>query len=308
MEEPREQSVCVAIPCYNEELTVGKVITDFREKIPNAAIVVLDNNSTDATGEVARSNGARVIFEPRQGKGNAIQAIFQKVDCDVIVMVDGDDTYPAEEVHKVLAPVLQGEADMVVGSRLEGADGNAFPSLHRFGNRLLTGLLNKSFGSSFRDILSGYRAFSKNFIRHVPLVTPGFEIETELTLQALACDMLVKEVPVHYRTRPPGSQSKLRSFADGYRILMTIAVLLRDRRPLAVFSTAAIFLAVIAFAGISMDAVGADTMTPLGRWWLRMASIWCLSVSALSLASGFILNAINTRFREMRSLAQRYPR
>ena len=305
MSDRQNPAICVAIPCFNEEQTVGKVISDFRRELPEADIVVFDNNSVDHTADVAREHGAEVIRERLQGKGFVVQAIFQKIRSDVIVIVDGDDTYPAEEVHTVLKPILDGEADMAVGSRLEQADTNAFRFLHRFGNRMLTGLLNWSFNARFQDILSGYRAFNRRFVQTVPLITPGFEIETELTLQAVAHNMLVKEVPIKYRNRPEGSESKLRSFSDGYRILMTIAVLLRDRRPLFVFSSIALVFAAIALMGFLLDVTNVFAGRVVLTRWVRIAAEWCLSASALSIFSGLILNAINTRFREMRSVTQR---
>ena len=200
-ETPR---VTVAIPCYNEATTIAKVVEDFRVQLPEADIVVFDNASTDGTAEVARRSGAAVVREKRRGKGYVVQSIFDSVDCDLCVMVDGDDTYEAADVHKLIEPVVQDEADMAVGDRHQAASDKAFTDLRKFGNRFILWIINLVFRTSFRDVLSGYRVMNRNFLRTVPLITGGFETETELTLQALAKDMVVREVATRYRERPSG--------------------------------------------------------------------------------------------------------
>ncbi len=277
------KSIAVAIPCYNEAVTIAKVVSDFKSALPQAAVYVVDNNSTDGSPEIARKAGAHVLRENRQGKGYVMQTILEQVKADVIVVVDGDDTYPAEEAHKLIAPIQNGEADMVVGTRLENAPKETFEDLNRIGNHILSGILNFLFRTRFKDVLSGYRAFSRRFTAEIPILTGGFETEAELTVQALTHSLIIKEVPITYRSRPDGSQSKLRPFRDGYRILLTIAVLLRDRRPLVVFGILGLFFIV---CGI----IGGVLVTLLG---------------ILLLGLGFVLNAINTRFKEMNCLMRR---
>jgi glycosyltransferase involved in cell wall biosynthesis len=291
--------IAVAIPCYNEELTIGKVIRDFRQELPMADIYVFDNNSTDRTADLARRHGAIVVREKRQGKGCVMQSIFEKIDADIYVLADGDDTYPAEEVHKLLEPIINEEADMTVGTRLEHATDSSLKRLHQFGNRLLTATLNMVFKSKFRDILSGYRVFNRVFAKNVPLIMPGFETETELTLQALEKGFVIKEVPVTYRNRPNGSNSKLRTWADGYRILLTIAILLRDHRPLYFFSS----LAFLFFGGGAVSAL----------LWLKLPDNLVLPgigallvlIAFLFLSTGLILNAVSTRFKELTALERK---
>lgn len=227
--------VAVLIPCYNEELTIGDVVRKFREQLPQADIYVFDNNSSDRTIVEAQMAGAIVARETRQGKGYVVQSMFQQVDADVYVMVDGDGTYPPEEVHKILAPVLDGEADMVVGSRLHAESQSEFRSLNRMGNRMFLSLLNSSFKVKITDMLSGYRAFSRRFVKGVPLFGGGFETETELTIKALERGYRIVEVPVDLTSRPEGSFSKIRIVNDGLRIVNTILALFRDYKPLTFF-------------------------------------------------------------------------
>jgi glycosyltransferase involved in cell wall biosynthesis len=243
----REPRVAVLIPCYNEELTVAEVVRQFRAQLPHADIYVYDNNSTDRTVEEARSAGAHVARESRQGKGYVVQTMFREVDADVYVMVDGDGTYPPEEVHKVLAPVLNGEADMVVGSRLHQESQSQFRSLNRLGNRAFLSLLNSTFKVRITDMLSGYRAFSRSFVKGVPLFGGGFETETELTIKALDRGYRIVEVPVDLSHRPEGSFSKIRIVSDGLRIVNTILALFRDYKPLTFFGTLGLILVALGF-------------------------------------------------------------
>jgi glycosyltransferase involved in cell wall biosynthesis len=295
--------VTVAIPCHNEATTVAKVVTDFRAQLPEADIVVCDNCSTDGTADAARAAGARVIREKRKGKGYALQAILEAVDSDACVLVDGDDTYFAEDVHALLEPVLADRADMVVGDRLKGASPSALSQLHRFGNQAILRIINLAFRTSFKDVLSGYRVWNRNFMRSVPLITGGFETETELTLQALEKGMAIEELPVRYRARPAGSFSKLSPFADGYRILITMAVLLRNHRPLYFFS-----LIALALLGFDAAYAAAWALGALPPW--RPLVHGTVMAGALALASalvilGLVLNAVNAGFREIVSLNRR---
>lgn len=295
--------ITVAIPCHNEATTVGKVVSDFRAQLPEAEIVVCDNCSTDGTADAALAAGARVIREKRKGKGYALQAILETVDADACVIVDGDDTYFAEDVHTLLRPVLDDRADMAVGDRLKEASSEALSQLHRFGNQAILRMINLAFRSSFRDVLSGYRVVNRNFMRSVPLITGGFETETELTLQALEKGMAIEELPVRYRARPAGSFSKLSPFADGYRILITMAVLLRNHRPLYFFSLMAlILLALDAAYAVAWALGGLPPWRPLAHAAI-LAGTAALAVSFVVL--GLVLNAVNAGFREIVSLMRR---
>jgi len=239
--------VAVLIPCYNEELTVGEVVRSFRRELPGAKIYVFDNNSIDKTIDRAREAGAIVKFERRQGKGYVVQTMFREVDADVYVMVDGDATYDPLEVHDLIAPILSNEADMVVGSRLHGAANSEFKMLNRFGNRLFLKILNYLFNVNITDMLSGYRAFNRRFVKSVPLFGGGFETETELTIKALQRSYRIVERPAHLTHRPEGSFSKIRIGQDGLRILGMIFSLLRDYKPLTFFGGAGIAVIGLAF-------------------------------------------------------------
>jgi glycosyltransferase involved in cell wall biosynthesis len=300
MSRPR---IAVAIPCYNEAPTIAKVVADFRARLPEAEIVVFDNGSTDGSGERARAAGARVVREKRPGKGHVMQSILETVDADACVVVDGDDTYYAEDVDALLAPIVEDRADLVVGERLGQADSKALSDLHRFGNRVILAIINLVFRTSFRDVLSGYRAFNRNFMRTVPLITGGFETETELTLQALEKGMVIREVPVRYRARPEGSHSKLSPFADGYRILITMAVLLRNHRPLYFFSLIALALLAADVVWAAAWAAGALPPYPWGVHLLVMGG--SAGVAAVLVLVGVVLNAVTAGFREAAALARR---
>jgi glycosyltransferase involved in cell wall biosynthesis len=234
--------VAVLIPCYNEELTVAEVVSQFRKQLPAAEIYVFDNNSSDRTVEEALAAKAIVVRERRQGKGYVVQSMFQQVNADVYVMVDGDGTYPPEEVHKIIAPVLQGDADMVIGSRLHTKSQSQFRPLNRIGNRLFLSMLNWTFKVRITDMLSGYRAFSRPFVKSVPLFGGGFETETELTIKALERGYRVTEVPVDLGSRPEGSFSKIRIAHDGLRIANTLLALFRDYKPLTFFGSVGLIL------------------------------------------------------------------
>jgi len=240
--ESRQPVIAVLIPCYNEELTVGEVVGEFRAQLPEADIYVFDNNSTDRTVERAREAGAIVRFERRQGKGYVVQSMFREVDADIYIMVDGDGTYPPAEVHALVEPVLRDEADMVVGSRLHDESSSQFKSLNRAGNKLFLSVLNSVFKVKITDMLSGYRVFSRRFVKGVPLFGGGFETETELTIKALERGYRVVEVPVDLTTRPEGSFSKIRIVQDGLRISSMILALFRDYKPLTFFGAIGLFL------------------------------------------------------------------
>lgn len=225
--------VAVLIPCYNEELTIEKVIKDFRKELPEADIYVYDNNSKDKTAEIAKKNGAIVVHEYRQGKGNVVRSMFRDIEADVYVMADGDDTYPAEEVHKLIQPIINCEADMVIGDRLTNGTYQKENKrhFHEFGNNLVKKAINVAFKTDLRDIMTGYRAFNKLFVKTMPVLSPKFEIETEMSLHALDKKFIIKEIPIVYRDRPEGSVSKLNTVSDGIKVLKTIVKMFKDFKP-----------------------------------------------------------------------------
>jgi len=238
--------VAVLIPCYNEELTVSKVVKDFKKALSKADIYVYNNNSIDRTKELAIKAGAIVKDEFAQGKGNVVRSMFRDIDADVYVMVDGDDTYPADEVKKLIDPVKEGKADMVIGDRLSSTyyEENKRP-FHNFGNSLVKGLINFLFKSNLDDIMTGYRAFSKRFVTCMPVMSDGFQIETEMTIFALTNNMKVVNVPITYRDRPKGSESKLNTVSDGIKVLLTLFNLFKDNRPFLMFGILSLIFLVI---------------------------------------------------------------
>jgi glycosyltransferase involved in cell wall biosynthesis len=239
-------NIAVLIPCYNESKTIAKVISDFKVKLPEADIYVYDNNSKDNTAEIALSSGAIVRYEERQGKGNVVRRMFSDIDADCYILVDGDDTYSVDSVSEMCNYILNDYFDMVVGDRLSSTyfEENKRP-FHDSGNRLVRYFINKIFHSDIKDVMTGYRALSRYMVLNVPLLSEGFEIETEMTIKALDANMRIKQIPIFYSDRPLGSESKLNTFSDGYRILKTILKLFRDYQPLRFFSLIAGILIVI---------------------------------------------------------------
>ncbi len=243
------KKIAVLIPCYNESLTVEKVVKDFRRALPEAEIYVYDNNSKDNTAEIAEKAGAIVRHEYRQGKGNVIRSMFRDINADCYIMTDGDDTYPAEYARQMCDLVLTGKADMVIGDRLSATyfEENKRP-FHNFGNSLVRGCINTFWSNKTKilDVMTGYRAFSPMFVKSFPILSQGFEIETEMTIHALDKNLMLQSIPVNYRDRPEGSVSKLNTYVDGAKVLMTIFNLYRNYRPLRFFGAAAIILMLIA--------------------------------------------------------------
>ena len=223
----------VLIPCYNEELTIEKVVKDFKKELPEADIYVYDNNSKDKTVEIAKKAGAIVRYENRQGKGNVVRTMFREIDADIYIMVDGDDTYPAEFVHKLIEPVLNGEADMTIGDRLSNGtyQQEIKKNFHEFGNNIVRGSINLLFNCKLKDIMTGYRVFNKTFVKNMPVMSPKFELETEMTLFALDKRFRIKEIPIVFRERPEGSESKINTFSDGFKVLKTIVKMFKDFKP-----------------------------------------------------------------------------
>lgn len=233
--------VAVLIPCYNEAVTIGKVVDDFKRVLPDADIYVYDNNSKDGTADIAREHGAIVKFEGRQGKGNVVRSMFRDIDADYYLMVDGDDTYPADAARSLVDPVLEGEADHVVGDRLSNGTYAAENkrAFHGLGNDLVRGLIRRLYGFSYNDVMTGYRAMSREFAETLPVLSGGFEIETELSIFAVDRRWRIAQVPIAYRDRPAGSASKLDTLRDGARVLKTIFSLFKDYKPLPFFSALA---------------------------------------------------------------------
>jgi len=295
-----KKNIAILIPCYNEELTVAKVINDFKNELPEAKIYVYDNNSKDKTFEIAQKNGAIVKKEFRQGKGNVVRSMFRDIDADIYIMIDGDDTYPAQFVHKIIAPIVNQEADIVIGDRHTNGTykhENTRP-FHNFGNNLVKDLINKLFNSNLKDIMSGYRAFNKKFVKNMPITSEGFEIETEMTLHTLDKKFLLKEVPIDYRDRPEGSFSKLNTFSDGTRVLKTIFRVFKDYKPLAFFTALSVLFFILSLmVGIPVITEFIDTsfITKIPS---AILSVGLMLVSILFLFSGFILDTIVKQHRE----------
>lgn len=302
-----EFEIAVIVPCFNEEAAIEKVVRDFRASLPTATIYVYDNNSTDRTAEVARAAGAEVRRETRRGKGNVVRRMFQDIDADIYVMVDGDDTYDASVAPKLVERLVDENLDMLVGRRVETHQA-AYRRGHRFGNRVLTGLVAWLFGSQIDDMLSGYRVFSRRFVKSFPSSSREFEIETELTVHALQMKMPLAEVDTSYKERPPGSMSKLRTFRDGWRILITIVNLMRNERPLLFFT----------LLGLLFVAVGLVLATPVFLEYLDTGEVRRFPTAFLSFtlgviavvcwATGLILDLVAHVRREAKRLAYlRYP-
>ena len=302
-----EPAIHVVIPCYNEEPTIGKVVADFRGALPGARVHVFDNVSTDRTAEVAAAAGAIIHRVRLRGKGQVVAKIIETVPADVFLMVDGDDTYPAEEAPRLLAPILAGRADMVVGARLGDHAHEAFRPLHLMGNRLVRGLTNLLFGGRLSDIMSGYRAFTAELARNVPVTAVGFDVETELTILSLHYGFAIEEVPIPYRRRPPGSASKLRTFRDGARVLWMILRAFRCLKPLSFFGLPA---AGAALAGVICALPGVCRYLAGGRanGAPLLVGIALLVASLVSLGIGLVARAMNLRLREVTSLTRKSPR
>ncbi len=299
MPKPR---IAVLVPCYNEEAAIPLVVRDFRAALPEATIYVYDNNSKDRTAEVAAAAGAVVRREPLQGKGNVVRRMFADIEADVYVMADGDSTYHAASAPKMIALMLRDRLDMVVGARVD-TEAAAYRPMHRFGNRLLTGFVAELFGKRFSDILSGYRVFSRRFVKSFPALARGFETETELTVHALTLRMPIAEIQTPYGARPEGSFSKLSTYRDGLRILWMIVNLFRDQRPSAFFGIASLLLAAIAIVlAVPVFLTFMQTgLVPRLPTAILATSITLLAF--LSLAVGLILDNVKVARRETKRLA-----
>jgi glycosyltransferase involved in cell wall biosynthesis len=296
------QRIAVLVPCFNEEVAVAKVVADFRSALPEATIHVYDNNSTDRTVEVARRAGAVVGRETHQGKGNVVRRMFADVDADVIVLVDGDATYDAASVRALIARLLDDRLDMVVAARID-RDQAAYRTGHRLGNRLFSAAVDWVFNATFTDILSGYRVFSRRFVKSFPVLSRGFEIEIELTVHALELELPTAEIATPYYARPAGSASKLSTWRDGLRILKTIVDLCRTERPLAFFSGVGIVLAVISVVlAIPVFATFLERGV-VPRLPTAILSTGLMLLAFLFVVAGLILDTVTKGRREMKLLA-----
>jgi glycosyltransferase involved in cell wall biosynthesis len=294
--------VAVLVPCYNEEKTVAEVVRGFRAALPTAEIYVYDNNSKDRTVALAREAGAVVRTETLQGKGNVVRRMFADIDADIYVMIDGDNTYHAPSAPGLIQKLLDEKLDMVVGSRVDQEEA-AYRLGHRFGNRVLTGFVARLFGERFKDILSGYRVFSRRYVKSFPALAKGFETETELTVHALELRMPVAELPTPYGARPVGSASKLNTWRDGFRILMQILRLFREERPLQffLFWFAALFLLSVALGTPVVIEFLRTGLVP--RLPTAVLATGVMLLAFLSLMSGLILDTVTRGRRELRRLA-----
>lgn len=288
------EKIAVLLPAYNEEVTIVKVIEDFRRVLPHADIYVYDNNSKDKTNQLAREAGAIVRFEPRQGKGNVVRSMFREIDADYYIMADADDTYPAEEVEALLQPLRDGLADMTIGDRLSNgtyAEENK-RGFHGFGNNLVRLLVNKLYKGNYNDIMTGYRGFNRLFVKNFPVLSPGFEIETELSIHSLDKRFKLVEVPITYKDRPEGSESKLSTFSDGFKVLRMIFNLFKDYKPLIFFSILTFLFFVLGLI------VGIPVISEFARTGMidkvpsAVLATGFMILSALSFVAGFILDTV----------------
>ncbi|MGL5138835.1 MAG: glycosyltransferase [Beijerinckiaceae bacterium] len=294
--------IAVLIPCYNEAVTIASVVAGFRASLPNAAIHVYDNNSTDGTAEIAAAAGALVSREARQGKGHVVRRMFADVDADVYVMVDGDGTYDAGAAAVLVAKLVAENLDMMVGARVAEAKAAYRPG-HRFGNSIITGTISWLFGRAFVDILSGYRVFSRRFVKSFPALSGGFETETELTIHALQLSMPVSEIALPYAVRPDGSASKLSTWKDGLRILRTILLLLKEEKPFQFFSAVGGFFAATALL-LGLPVVYEFIQTGLvPRFPTAFLSMGLMVIAMLCFFSGAILDSVARGRREMKRLS-----
>ncbi|MCI8346520.1 MAG: glycosyltransferase [Bacilli bacterium] len=300
MKKEEKKEIAVLIPCYNEAKTIEKVVKDYKKALPDASIYVYDNNSTDGTDQLAKKAGAIIKYEYRQGKGNVIRSMFKDIEADCYLMIDGDDTYPCENAREMCDLILNKQADMVIGDRLSSTyfKENKRP-FHNFGNRLVRGLINTLFKSKVRDIMTGYRAFSYEFVKTFPVLSKGFEIETEMTIHALDKNFLLKEIPVEYRDRPDGSESKLSTYSDGFKVLKTIGRLFKEYKPTIFFTLISFFFFIISviFAVPVFREYFQTGLVP--RYPTLIFSGFMLMVSILLFVCGLILEVVVKKHRQL---------
>lgn len=299
-------TIAVLVPCYNEALTIGKVVDDFRTSLPGADIYVYDNNSTDGTGAIAKEHGAIVRTCPLQGKGNVTRQMFREIKADAYLMVDGDDTYPAESAQTLLAPIIAGEADMAIGDRLQDGKGAYYDAeaahenraFHSFGNKVVIRLIDSLYRTDVRDVMTGYRAFSRLFVETYPVTSNGFEVETEMTIHALDHGFRIAQIPIEFRERPAGSQSKINTFTDGVLVLRTIGSLFREYKPMRFFGAIALILLIVTLLlGIPVIIEFATT-NYITHVPLAIAAAGCAILTALFFITGLILDSTARQTRK----------
>ncbi len=293
MKSKDKSKIAVLIPCYNEAKTIEKVVKDYKKALPEADIYVYDNNSSDGTDEIAKKAGAIVRYEHRQGKGNVIRTMFREIDSDCYLMIDGDDTYPAENAKEMCDLVLNGKADMVIGDRLSSTYFVENKRLfHNFGNKMVRWLINTMFKNKVKDIMTGYRAFSYEFVKGFPILSKGFEIETEMTIHAVDKNYKLIEIPVSYRDRPEGSVSKLNTYSDGMKVLKTIATLFKEYKPSIFFNTLALIFFVVGFV-IGLPAyIGYFQTGLVEKFPSLIVSCFSIMMALLFFTTGLILQVI----------------
>jgi glycosyltransferase involved in cell wall biosynthesis len=293
--------IAVLIPCYNEEISIGNVIDDFRKKLPKAKIYVYDNNSTDKTSQIAREKGVIVNFEEKKGKGNVVRKMFRDIEADIFIMVDGDNTYPAKFIHQLIKPIVNLDADMVVGDRLSNGTYKIENKrrFHNFGNNLVKILINRLFKADLRDIMSGYRVFNRKFVKNITIRSNGFEIETEMTLYALDKYFRIKEIEIDYYDRAEGSKSKLNTLSDGFSVLKTIIWIFKDYKPLVFFSYLSLFFFLFSLI-MGIPVIVEFSLTGfISKMPSAILSTGLMLLSILSLFSGFILDTIAKNHKEI---------
>ena len=295
--------IAVLIPCYNEEKTIGKVIDDFKTALPEAVVYVYDNNSTDKTSDVAEEHGAVVRKEYRQGKGNVVRTMFRDIDAECYIMIDGDDTYPADKAKEMCSAVMEEGVDMVIGDRLSATyfieNDRRF---HNFGNRFVRSLINNIFNSDVKDIMTGYRAFSRMFVKNIPILANGFEIETEMTIHALDKNYIIKEIPIDYRRRPEGSFSKLDTISDGYKVVKTVFQLFREYEPYIFFTSISVVLGVIAVLFMLPVIIEYWHTGLVPRFPTLIVCCFVMLLAILLFISGVILEVMTKKHRQLYEL------
>lgn len=296
----KNKEIAILIPCYNESKTIEKVVKDYKENLPNAIVYVYDNNSTDGTDVIAKKAGAVVRYENKQGKGNVIRRMFKDIDADCYLMVDGDDTYSAKNAREMCNLVLEKNADMVVGDRLSSSYFTENKRMfHNFGNKLVRTLINRLFKSDIKDIMTGYRAFSYNFVKTFPILSCGFEIETEMTIHALDKNMNIKEIPINYKDRPEGSFSKLSTYSDGLKVLKTIARLYKEYKPMRFFGLLSILFFIISIIFASPVLIEYFKTGLVPRFPTLIFSLFLLIISVLLFVCGLILEVVVKKHRQL---------
>lgn len=292
-------SVAAVIPCCNEEPSIANVIADIKKFAPDAAVYVFDNNSTDRTAEVALSSGATVIKEKRQGKGFVVQSMFNKVNADIYIMVDGDDTYDISPLNNMMSSIFNNEADMVAGSRLKIYADNSFRPFHASGNKIVRFLINKLFKANLSDIMTGFRVMSRAFVKNINITSSGFEVETEMTIKALKYGYVIKEADIRYRERPEGSLSKLSTVKDGVRVLKTIFIIFKEYKPLAFFSFSSFVLLLVSLISGSVVIDEYIRTRYIKRVPLAIFASGTMILSIIMFVTGVIMDSINRRFDEL---------